>query len=177
MNQQSAEIITNSGKRYKNFRAYHIAIGTAIRYALIDFYKEVKKYAIQVVTNYYHNEFGGSEYYDNTYGMINALESSDDFNGAIYSQIKGNWEGKSEFDIFIDWEYLDSQMNGEGHFGTYTDFDGNPITDKWEELLEKGLPIYKTGIRHSPLNLDKIIKDYVDKNIEKAMDKAIKPYM
>ena len=38
------EIIANNGKVYKSFRAYHIALGHAVRQALIDFSKEVEDF-------------------------------------------------------------------------------------------------------------------------------------
>ena len=84
------EIIANNGKVYKSLRAYHIALGHAVRQALLDFYDEVKKYAISEVQKFYDAEFHGSEYYDNTYGMIDALMESDDINGAISYYIRGN---------------------------------------------------------------------------------------
>ena len=93
------EITASNGRTYKSLRAYHIALGHAVRQALLDFYKDVKKYAISEVQKYYDAEFQGSEFYDNTYGMLNALIESDDINGAITYAIKGNWEGNTTFNI------------------------------------------------------------------------------
>jgi site-specific DNA-adenine methylase len=70
------EIVAKNGRRYKDFRAYHIAIGHAVRQALLDFYKDVKNYAITEIESFYASEFQGSEYYDNTYGMLNSLIES-----------------------------------------------------------------------------------------------------
>lgn len=176
MSNNDLEIITNSGKRYKSFRALHIAMGKAVRSALLDFYQEVKEYAIQVVEAYYDKELHGSEYYENTYGMINALKESNDIDGAISYFIKGNFEKKYSFDIEIDWSYLDSHSNGYGNFGTYTSFDGTPVVDQWDELLQSGLPIGLTGERHSPFDLGEEIKKYVEKNIENVVDRALAPY-
>ena len=46
-------IRTNSGKTYKSFRALHIAMGMAVRNALLKFYKDVKKYAIGEIEKLY----------------------------------------------------------------------------------------------------------------------------
>lgn len=169
------EIVTDSGKVYKNLRAYHIALGHAVRRALIDLYKEVKEFAIQKTKEFYDNEFGGSDYYDNTYGMINALESSDDLNGAISYYIKGSYNKNYTFEIEIDWDTLDSHIN-EGKFGTYTSFDGTPVVDIWDELLEKGLPIYPNDKRHPSFDLGKLIQDFIDKRIDDKVQKAIEEF-
>ena len=47
------EIVTNSGKTYKDLRAYHIALGHAVRQALIDFSKDVEKYCQQLISDFY----------------------------------------------------------------------------------------------------------------------------
>lgn len=171
------EIITNSGKRYKSFRALHIAMGKAVRSALLNFYKDVKDYAIREVENMYASEFNGSEYYDNTYGMISALENSNDVDGAISYYIRGSFEKRYSFEIEIDWSYLDSHSNGRGQFGTYTSFDGSPVVNVWDELLQSGLPIGLTGERHTSFDLTKIIQDYIEKNIEQIVDRALEPYV
>lgn len=171
------EVIGNNGKVYKNLRAYHIAMGHAVRQALIEFYKEVKKYAIREVQQFYSAEFHGSESYDNTYGMIESLMDSDDIDGAISYYIKGNWEGNTTFNITIDWNQLDAHSNGYGRWGTYTDLNGASVTNEWEELLENGLPkgiLAVTGERHPSFNLGKKIEDYVDKNLDKRVQNVIK---
>lgn len=173
------EIIGNNGKVYKSLRAYHIAIGHAVRQALLDFYDEVKKYAISEVQKFYDAEFHGSEYYDNTYGMIDALMESDNINGAISYFIRGNWEGNTTFDINIDWEQLDAHSNGYGQWGTYTSFDRDSVTGEWEQLLENGLPkgiLEKTGERHPSFNLEKKIEEYVDKNLDKRIQNVLKGF-
>lgn len=170
------EIIGNNGKVYKNIRAYHIAIGHAVRQALLDFYDEVKKYAISEVQKFYSAEFHGSEYYDNTYGMIEALMESDDINGAISYYIKGNWEGNTTFDINIDWTQLDAHSNGYGQWGTYTSLDGEDVTGDWEELLKNGLPkgiLELTGERHPSFDLGARIEDYVNKNLDNRVQDAL----
>ena len=174
---EDLEVIGNNGKIYKNLRAYHIAIGHAVRQALLEFYKEVKNYAIREVQKFYDAEFHGSEYYDNTYGMIESLMDSDDIDGAISYYIKGNWEGNTTFNIGIDWNQLDAHSNGYGHWGTYTDLDGVSVTNEWDELLENGLPkgiLAVTGERHPSFNLGKKIEDYVDKNLDKKVQDALK---
>lgn len=173
------EIIGNNGKVYKDLRAYHIAIGHAVRNALIDFYKEVKKYAISEVQKFYSAEFQGSEYYDNTYGMIDALMESDDINGAISYYIRGNWEGNTTFDINIDWTQLDAHSNGYGQWGTYTSLDGDNVTGEWEELMNNGLPkgiLALTGERHPSFNLGKKIEKYVDTHLNSVVNNVIRNF-
>lgn len=170
------EIVANNGKVYKSLRAYHIALGHAVRQALLTFYKEVKEYAINEVWKFYENEFYGSDYYENTFGMIDALENSDDLNGAISYYIRGNWEGRTTFDIEIDWSQLDGHSNGRGEWGTYTSLNGTEVTGEWEELLMSGLPIGLTGDRHPSFDLGKKIENYVEKNIDKVINKVISEF-
>ena len=47
------EIIGNNGKVYKNLRAYHIALGHAVRQALIDFSQEVEEFLQQKISDFY----------------------------------------------------------------------------------------------------------------------------
>lgn len=166
-------ITANNGKTYKGLRAYHIALGHAVRQALLDFYKEIKEYAIKEVKNYYDMEFYGSDYYDNTYGMIDALIESDDVNGAITYMVKGNWQGNTTFNIDIDWSFLDGHSNGYGQWGTYTSLNGEDVTKIWDELLEAGLPIGLSGERHTPFNLQERIQQYIDKNLDKKINNVI----
>ncbi len=173
------EIIANNGKVYKSLRAYHIALGHAVRQALLDFYDEVKKYAISEVQKFYDAEFHGSEYYDNTYGMIDALMESDDINGAISYYIRGNWEGNTTFDINIDWTQLNAHSNGYGQWGTYTSFDGSDVTGEWEELMNNGLPkgiLAQTGERHPSFNLGEKIEKYVDTHLSNKINNIIRNF-
>lgn len=173
------DIVAKNGKVYKDIRAYHIAIGHAVRQALLNFYKDIKEYAIKEISNYYSLELHGSDYYENTYGMLKALMESDDINGAITYAIKGNWEGNTTFNIGIDWSYLDAHNNGYGQWGTYTSLDGEKVTEIWDELLQQGLPIgivYETGERHSPFNLKEKIDKYIDKNLKNIVDETIKNF-
>lgn len=170
------EIVGNNGRVYKDLRAYHIALGHAVRQALLDFYDEVKEYAISEVWKFYENEFYGSDYYENTFGMIDALENSDDINGAISYIIKGNWEKNVTFDISIDWSQLDGHSNGRGEWGTYTSFDGKDATGEWEQLLESGLPkgiLEQTGERHPSFNLGEKIEKYVEKNLDNRIQDVL----
>lgn len=177
---ENLEIAAKNGKVYKDFRAFHIAIGHTIRQALIDFYQDIKQYAIKEISNYYSLEFHGSEFYDNTYGMIEALLDSDDVNGAITYRVKGNWENDSSLNVIINWEYLEASAGENGMFwGTYTSLNGESVTDIWEDILEAGLPkgiIYKTGERHPSFNLEEKINNYIDKNIKRIVDDVVKKF-
>ena len=173
------EITASNGRTYKSLRAYHIALGHAVRQALLDFYKDVKKYAISEVQKYYDAEFQGSEFYDNTYGMLNALIESDDINGAITYAIKGNWEGNTTFNIGIDWSKLDGHSNGYGQWGTYTSLNGEDVTDIWNNLLESGLPkgiLSITGERHPSFNLGEKVENYIKKNLNSKIQQAINSF-
>lgn len=172
-------IVAKNGKVYKDIRAYHIAIGHAIRQALLNFYKDVKKYAIREISNYYSLELHGSEFYENTYGMLEALMDSDDVNGAITYFIKGNWEGNTTFNINIDWSYLDAHSNGNGQWGTYMSLNGEDVTAIWDELLQQGLPIglvSKTGERHTPFNLKEKIEEYIEKNLKNVVNNVLRKF-
>lgn len=170
------EIVANNGRVYKSLRAYHIALGHAVRQALLDFYKEIKRYAINEVQKFYSNEFHGSEYYSNTYGMIESLMESDDIDGAISYYVRGNWEGNTTFNIEIDWTQLDAHSNGYGQWGTYTSLDGADVTGEWEELMENGLPkglLKYTGERHPSFNLGEKIEKYVNDRLDSIVKKVI----
>lgn len=173
------KITSSSGKVYNGIRAFHIAMGHAVRNALLKFYKDVKQYVINEVKKYYDMEFHGSEYYDNTYGMIVALENSDDINGAITRAVKGSWEGNGILNINIDWSYLEAHSNGYGKWGVYSSLDGENVTDKWEDLLQSGLPkgiLERTGERHPSFNLQQIIQEYVDNNLDNIIQEALRKF-
>lgn len=174
---ENMEITAANGKTYKNLRAFHIAIGIAVRNALLDFYQEVKQYAIETVTNWYMQNTGNSEYYDNTYGMISALESSDDFNGAISYYIRGSYLTlQQEFEIYIDWDYLESHFNGTGMYNTYMGFDRQSVSgDDWEEMLRNGLNSF-WGESKVPFDLMDILQRYIDKHLDKKINNALKDF-
>lgn len=169
--------MTANGRRYKTARAYHIAMGMAVRYALLNFYKEVKQYLIQELEEWYQNNTGGSDYYDNTYGMINAFVESNDVDGAIHYAIRGSFEkSNAVFAMGIDWTELDAHSNGYGEFGTYTSFDGTSVVDNWDELLKSGLPIYPNVERKDPLDVYFLIDKYVDKRLDRVIDNVLEQY-
>ena len=173
------DIVANNGKVYHSLRAYHIAMGHAVRQALLNLAKETKQYAIQEVENYYDMEFHGSEYYDNTYGMIESIKNSEDIDSSFSSFVKGNWAGNVGFDIEIDWSNLNGHSNGYGQWGTYTSLDGSDVTVAWESFLKAGLPkgiLKVTGERHIPFDLQKKVDEYVDKRIDKIINKVIQDF-
>ena len=47
------EITASNGKTYKSLRAYHIALGHAVRQALINFAREIEDYCIKKVEEFY----------------------------------------------------------------------------------------------------------------------------
>lgn len=157
------EITTISGKTYKSFRAYHIALGHAVRQALIEFSKEVELYCQRYVENFY-GEYT-PEYYERSYQLENKMKLGD----LIKMSIKGNFEGKYqiEYELF-DWEVLDSIDNGIGNFGTYMSFDKSDSRPEIEEYFRNGI------IGHNSFDLYKEIDDYVNKNLDDRIDKVIK---
>lgn len=170
-----AEITTANGKKYNSIRAYHIAIGQAVRYALINLREEVKQHMIDFVGSYYDSEFKGSEYYQNTYGLLNSIEADK----LIDLNIQGNWEQNYEVEFELHWDELDAHSNGYGAFGTYTDFDGNSFVNSIEENLKRGLDIgiYKyTGERHTPIDIEGELKSIVDNKLQQVVEKIERDY-
>lgn len=163
-----AEITIVKGKTYKSVRAYHIAIGQAIRYALNDLRERTKQHMIDFVGNYYDSEFRGSEYYQNTYGILRSIESDK----LIELNIKGNWEQNYEIEFGLNWDELDSHSNGDGEFGTYTGFNGDGFVNSLEENLQRGLDkgIYAyTGERHNPIDIRGELKKFIDNELQKIV--------
>lgn len=170
-----AEITTANGKKYNSVRAYHIAIGQAVRYALNNLREEVKQHMIDFIGSYYDSEFIGSEYYQNTYGLLTSIESD----RLIELNIKGNWEQNYEVEVGLNWDELDAHFNGYGEFGTYTDFDGNSFVNSIEENLKRGLDmgVYKyTQRRHSPIDIEGELNRVIDKKLQQVVEKIERDY-
>ena len=66
------EIVANNGKVYKDLRAYHIALGHAVRQALISFSKEVENFLQKKVADFY-GEYS-PEYYERTYQLMDKMQ-------------------------------------------------------------------------------------------------------
>lgn len=164
------EIRVNKGKVYNSIRAYHIAIGQAVRYALDDLVTKTKQHMIDFVGNYYDNEFRGSEYYQNSYGLLTSIEAD----RLILLEVKGNWEQNYEVEMDLHWGEIESFSNGYGEFGTYTSFNGDSFVNSLEDNLKRGLDmgIYSyTGRRHDPIDIRKELVDFVEKEMEKIKDR------
>lgn len=157
------EIIANNGKVYKNLRAYRIALGHAVRQALINFSKEVEEFLQEKVQEFY-SEYT-PDYYERTYQLINKMYLEE----LIKISIKGNFEGKYEMEYeLFDWTVLDSIDNGKGNFGTYMSFDKSDSRPDIEGYLQDGI------IGHSSLNfykeIDNYVEHYLDDRIQKVLD-------
>lgn len=156
------EIIANNGKVYKNLRAYHIALGHAVRQALIDFSKEVEGFLQEKIQDFY-GEYT-PENYERTYQLMNKMQLGE----LIKMSIKGNFEGKYEIEYeLFDWTVLDSIDNGNGQFGTYMSFDKSDSRPDIEHYLQDGI------IGHSPFDFYKEIDDYVNKYLDDKIQNVI----
>lgn len=156
------EIIANNGKVYKNLRAYHIALGHAVRQALIDFSKEVENFLQKKVSDFY-GEYSPEDY-ERSYQLMEKMQLGE----LIKMSIKGNFEGKYEVEYeLFDWTVLDSIDNGKGKFGTYMSFDKSDSRPEIESYLQDGI------IGHAPFDFYKEIDNYVSKNLDNRIQKVI----
>ncbi len=156
------EIIANNGKVYKNLRAYHIALGHAVRQALIDFSKEVEEFLQEKIQEFY-SEYT-PDYYERTYQLINKMQLGE----LIKMSIKGNFEGKYEIEYeLFDWTVLDSIDNGIGNFGTYMSFDKSDSRPDIEGYFQNGI------IGHSSFDFYKEVDDYVSKYLDDRIQSVI----
>lgn len=159
------EIVANNGKTYKSLRAFHIAMGHAVRNALIDFSKEVEEFLQKKVQEFY-GEYT-PEYYERSYQLMNKMNLGD----LIKMSIKGNFSGKYEIEYeLFDWSVLDSIDNGKGQFGTYMSFDKSDSRPDIEGYLQEGI------IGHSSFDLYKEIDDYVSKHLDDRIQKVINEF-
>lgn len=160
------EIVANNGKVYKDLRAYHIALGMAVRQALIDFSKEVEEYCQNLMSDFY------GEYNPKDYERTYQLEEKMRLGELIKMSIRGNFEGNYhlEYNLF-DWQVLDAIDNGYGKFGTYTSFDKTDVRDEMEMFMQAG--IIKG---HSALDLYKLVDKYVSTNLDNRIQKVINQF-
>ena len=159
---ENFEIVGNNGKVYKNLRAYHIALGHAVRQALIDFSKEVEGFLQKKVSDFY-GEYSPQNY-ERTYQLMNKMQLGE----LIKMSIRGNFEGKYEIEYeLFDWSVLDSIDNGIGNFGTYMSFDKSDSRPEIEEYFRNGI------IGHNSFDLYKEIDDYVNKNLDNRIQEVI----
>ena len=156
------EITASNGRTYKSLRAYHIALGHAVRQALIDFSKEVEEFLQKKVQDFY-GEYTPEDY-ERTYQLMNKMQLGD----LIKMSIRGNFEGKYEIEYeLFDWSVLDSIDNGIGNFGTYMSFDKSDSRPEIEEYFRNGI------IGHNSFDLYKEIDDYVNKNLDNRIQEVI----
>lgn len=160
------EIVANNGKVYKDLRAYHIALGMAVRQALINFSKEVEDYCQKLISDFY-GEYN-PEYYERSYQLEEKMRLGE----LIKISIRGNFEGNYhlEYNLF-DWQVLDSIDNGYGQFGTYMSFDKTDVRDEMEMFMQAG--IIKG---HEPLNLYDLVDKYVSEHLEDRIQKVLNEF-
>lgn len=160
------EIVANNGKVYKDLRAYHIALGMAVRQALINFSKEVEDYCQKLISDFY-GEYN-PEYYERSYQLEEKMRLGE----LIKMSIRGNFEGNYhlEYNLF-DWQVLDSIDNGYGQFGTYMSFDKTDVRDEIEMFMQAG--IIKG---HEPLNLYDLVDKYVSEHLDDRIQKVLNEF-
>ena len=160
------EIVANNGKVYKDLRAYHIALGMAVRQALINFSKEVEDYCQKLISDFY-GEYN-PEYYERSYQLEEKMRLEE----LIKMSIRGNFEGNYhlEYNLF-DWQVLDSIDNGYGQFGTYMSFDKTDVRDEMEMFMQAG--IIKG---HESLNLYDLVDKYVSEHLDDRIQKVLKEF-
>ena len=159
---ENFEIVGNNGKVYKSLRAYHIALGHAVRQALINFSQEVESFLQKKVSDFY-GEYSPQNY-ERTYQLMNKMQLGE----LIKMSIRGNFEGKYEIEYeLFDWSVLDSIDNGIGNFGTYISFDKSDSRPEIEEYFRNGI------IGHNSFDLYKEIDDYVNKNLDNRIQEVI----
>ena len=160
------EIVANNGKVYKDLRAYHIALGMAVRQALINFSKEVEDYCQKLISDFYREY--NPEYYERSYQLEEKMRLGE----LIKMSIRGNFEGNYhlEYNLF-DWQVLDSIDNGYGQFGTYMSFDKTDVRDEMEMFMQAG--IIKG---HEPLNLYDLVDKYVSEHLDDRIQKVLNEF-
>lgn len=156
------EITASNGKTYKSLRAYHIALGHAVRQALINFAREIEDYCIKKVEEFYAEYT--PNYYERTYQLIDKMELGQ----LIKTSIRGNFQGNATFiiDVF-DWGVLDAHANAYGTFGTYTSFDGSDARGEIEEYLQNGI------YGHDSFDLRNEVNQYVEKNLDRVVQETL----
>jgi len=158
------EIRANNGKIYKDIRAYHIAMGHAVRQALIDFAYEIEDYCMEKVQEFY-SEYT-PDYYERTYQLLNKMRLGE----LIKIQIKGNFEGKYDFSYnLFDWTVLEAHSNGRGKFGTYTSFDGSDARGEIEEYYFIGF--FGLSSLNFIFEMNKLLKKHLMIKIKKVLNK------
>ena len=153
------EIIANSGKVYKDIRAYHIALGHAVRQALIDFSKEVEEFLQDKVQEFY-GEYS-PDYYNRSYQLMNKMKLGE----LIKMSIKGKYE--IQYELF-DYEVLEPIDNGYGEFGSYMSFDKSESTSEIESYLQGGIYGHDSFDLYS--EIDKYVENNLDDRIQKVLD-------
>lgn len=159
------EIIANNGKVYKDIRAYHIALGHAVRQALIDFANEVEEFLQNKVQEFY-SEYSPEDY-ERSYQLMSKMRLGE----LIKMSIRGNFEGNYEiqYELF-DWEVLESIDNGKGEYGTYMSFDKDDSRQEVESYLQNGI------YGHDSFDFYSEIDNYVKNNLDDRVQKVIQEF-
>lgn len=156
-------ITSSNGKVYKNIRAYHIALGHAVRQALFKFLDDIENFCQEKVNSFYE------EYEPQDYSRTYQLLGNMNVGGLIKAKIQGNWQGNGIFEIDpFDWGVLEARFNGYGKFNTYMDFDGDDSTSDIEGIFARGI----NG--HDNFEIRQEVQKYIDDNLDDVIQKVLK---
>ena len=159
---QELQITSQNGKIYKNLRAYHIALGHAVRQALLKFVDKIEDFAQQKVQEFY-GEYSPQNY-ERTYQLLNKMQ----IRQLIKTRVQGNWQGNGIIEInSFDWTVLEARFQEYGRFNTYTDFSGDDSTSDIEGILESGI------IGHDGFEIRKEIKQFIEDNLDDVIYDAL----
>lgn len=156
------EIVANNGRVYTGIRAYHIAMGHAVRNALLDFCEEIEEYCRSLMEGFY------AEYtpmnYERDYQLLDKMKLGQ----LIKAEVKGSFEKKYDIEIeAFDWTVLESHSNPYG-LGTFQDYDGNDSRSLMEDYLMGDIKGHE-GIRLN-YEIEQYIKKHLDERVQKVLN-------
>lgn len=159
---EDLQITTSNGRVYNSLRAYHIALGHAVRQALLNFVDEIEQFAQDRVQEFY-GEYNPKNY-ERTYQLLNKMQVGQ----LIKTKVIGNWEGKGVIEIEpFDFTELEARFNEYGKFNTYMSFDGIDSTADMEDILASGIK------GHDGFEIRKEIQQFINQNLDDRIEKAI----
>ena len=158
-------ITAKNGKTYNGLRAYHIALGHAVRQALLKFIDDIEDFCQEKVIDFY-GEYDPEDY-ERTYQLLNKMRIGQ----LIKTKIQGSWEGKGIIAIEpFDWTVLEAKFNQYGKYNTYMSYDGIDNTSDMEGILSSGI------IGHDEFEIRKEVQKYIEDNLNNVINEAIKKF-
>ena len=156
-------ITANNGKTYESLKAYHIALGHAVRQALLDFSEEIADYCRGLIEGFYAEY--SPEYYERDYQLLDKMQ----LDQLIKAEVKGSFEKKYDIEIeAFDSDVLDSHSNGKGKYGTFQDFNGDDARSLMENYLGDGIRGHQE--LHLNFEIEQYIKKHLDSRVQDVLD-------